>query len=53
MNPLFWSVTFAIAILLLFIVGVTLGKIKRGRLSQGAAPIEERRKKSRISGEDD
>jgi hypothetical protein len=52
MNPLLWAVTFAIAILLLFIVGVTLGKIKRGRLSQGS-PVEERRKKSRISGEDD
>jgi hypothetical protein len=52
MNPLFWTVTFAIAILLLFIVGVTLGKIKRARLSHGA-PIEDRRAKSRISGEDD
>jgi hypothetical protein len=52
MNPLFWAVVFAIAVLLLFIVGVTLGKIKRGRAS-AEARIEDRRKKSRVSGEDD
>ena len=52
MNPLFWSVTFAIAILLLFIVGVTLGKIKRGRSSQ-EAQAEIPRVRSRVSGEDD
>ncbi len=52
MNPLLWAVTFAIAILLLFIVGVTLGKIKRGKSSQGA-PIEVQREKPRVSGDDD
>jgi hypothetical protein len=52
MNPLFWAVVFAISILLLFIVGVTLGKIKRGKSSQEAS-VEARREKSRVSGEDD
>ena len=52
MNPLFWAVVFAISILLLFIVGVTLGKIKRGRSSE-KAPVEAPREKPRVSGEDD
>jgi hypothetical protein len=52
MNPLFWAVIFAISILLLFIVGVTLGKIKRARASE-EEPVENRRAKSRVSGEDD
>jgi hypothetical protein len=52
MNPLFWAVIFAIAILLVFIVGVTLGKIKRGRSSERAT-VEDLREKSRVSGEDD
>jgi hypothetical protein len=52
MDPLFWMVILAVSILLLFIVGVTLGKIKRGRSSQ-EAHVEVPRGRSRVSGEDD
>ncbi|HEY6413127.1 MAG TPA: hypothetical protein VIX42_05540 [Edaphobacter sp.] len=52
MNPLSWVVILAVGILLLFIVGVTLGKIKRARASEGA-PVADRREKFRVSGEDD
>ncbi len=52
MDPLFWMVILAVSILLLFIVGVTLGKIKRGRSSQ-ETQVEVPRGRSRISGEDD
>jgi hypothetical protein len=52
MNPLFWAVILAVSILLLFIVGVTLSKIKRRRSPEGP-PVEAQRTKSRTSGEDD
>jgi hypothetical protein len=52
MNPLFWMVILAVSILLLFIVAVTLGKIKRGRDSEETQD-EVRPIKSRVSGEDD
>jgi hypothetical protein len=52
MDPLFWMVILAVSILLLFIVAVTLGKIKRGRSSQ-EAQAEIPRGRSRVSGEDD
>jgi hypothetical protein len=52
MGPLFWMVILAVSILLLFIVAVTLGKIKRARTSE-EAPVGDRRAKSRVSGEDD
>ncbi|HWW22932.1 MAG TPA: hypothetical protein VNY78_03465 [Edaphobacter sp.] len=51
MDPLFWMVILAVSILLLFIVAVTLGKIKRGRSSEEAEEV--RQIKSRVSGEDD
>ena len=52
MNPLFWMVILAVSILLLFIVAVTLGKIKRGT-SPKEMEGEVRQIKSRVSGEDD
>lgn len=52
MDPLFWMVILAVSILLLFIVAITLGKIKRGRSSE-EAPLKVSRAKERISGEDD
>ena len=52
MNPLFWTVVLAVGILLLFIVGITLGKIKRGKTPE-KMPAEDRREKLRVSGEDD
>jgi len=52
MHPLFLMVILAVSILLLFIVAVTLGKIKRGRSSK-AAQAATPQIKSRASGEDD
>lgn len=52
MDPLFWMVILAVSILLLFIVAVTLGKIKRSRSSE-EPQVEVPRVRSRVSGEDD